>query len=160
MAEYPVISESTAKGKYIINSNQNYASPTDIYTLNAYQNDAGTTAIYPGSGTGDHRAINYTILGLIGESGELANKWKKFYRDNNSDNPTTSTTDNTTSTTDNNNLTALKNQLTAELGDVLWYVSRLAAEVDISLGDLALQNIVKLQDRMSRNTIKGSGDHR
>src|SRR3954466_1059523 len=56
-------------------------STASAYTFDSYQEDAGTTAFYPDAGTGSNAAINYTIFGLIGEAGEIANKWKKVYRD-------------------------------------------------------------------------------
>ena len=50
--------------------------------------------------------------------------------------------------------------LIKELGDVLWYVSALADELDAFLGDIALVNIEKLRSRQERNKISGSGDSR
>ena len=47
-----------------------------------------------------------------------------------------------------------------ELGDVLWYVSALARDLDITLEDVANANLKKLEDRKNRNKIKGSGDDR
>ena len=47
-----------------------------------------------------------------------------------------------------------------ELGDVLWYVSVLATYLDISLTDIADDNIAKLKSRKERGTLHGNGDDR
>jgi NTP pyrophosphatase (non-canonical NTP hydrolase) len=152
MAEYPII---TASNDDHSNSNSTIKTPKastynipQEYSLNKYQRDASQTAIYPGSGT--HAGVNYAILGLIGEAGEIANKFKKYYRDNS-----------TISLGPNNNrLDTIKQYLRAELGDVLWYVAILAAELDTDLSEIAKENISKLADRHERNAISGSGDYR
>lgn len=110
------------------------------YTFDNYQEDTGTTAIYPEAGSNSIGSIDYCIFGLIGEAGEIANKWKKFHRDGYDE--------------------SIKNDVIAELGDVLWYVSQLATELDIKLGDIAADNIRKLADRKQRNVLRGSGDER
>jgi len=113
------------------------------YTFNNYQDDAGTTAIYPDAGTGSDTALSYVLLGLIGEIGELANKYKKVLRDN------------------NGVLTSeVRDTLGDELSDCCWYIARLATELDYSLGDIANHNIAKLRDRNVRGVIGGSGDNR
>jgi NTP pyrophosphatase (non-canonical NTP hydrolase) len=48
----------------------------------------------------------------------------------------------------------------AELGDVLWYVARAAAELDVHPSDVAKDNIEKLKSRKERNVLGGSGDER
>jgi NTP pyrophosphatase (non-canonical NTP hydrolase) len=118
------------------------------YTFDNYQQDTGTTAIYPNAGLGTADAITYTILGLIGEGGEIANKWKKFFRDND---PNVYPSD---------AIEAYKSDIAKELGDVLWYASQLAIELGINLGDVAADNIRKLQARKASGTIHGSGDNR
>jgi len=47
-----------------------------------------------------------------------------------------------------------------ELGDVLWYISALADDLDITLDEIAQTNINKLKSRMKRDKIRGDGDHR
>ena len=47
-----------------------------------------------------------------------------------------------------------------ELGDVLWYVANLCSDLEISMEEVAIKNIEKLQDRKERNVIHGSGDNR
>ena len=54
----------------------------------------------------------------------------------------------------------LRRKLKSELGDVLWYIAVLAHELNISLDDVADDNIEKLSDRLNRGVLKGSGDER
>lgn len=106
--------------------------------FNEYQEAAIATAIY-----GEGNAINYPILGLTGEAGELANKYKKVLRD------------------DGGILTPEKNiELRDELGDVLWYCAALARDLGCSLEDIATLNIAKLKARKAAGTLRGSGDKR
>jgi len=104
--------------------------------LTDYQALAGETAIYPDrhSKTG----LMYVALGLASEAGEVAGKVKKYYRDGALD----------------------KQALGSEVADCLWYLSQLADELDLDLGDLAKENILKLQSRKERNVLGGSGDNR
>ena len=104
-----------------------------------YQIEARKTAIYPNK---DNNFI-YPTLGLVGESGEVAEKIKKILRDKNG-------------SFDYESKLALKK----ELGDVLWYLSNLCDELDFSLNDVAKQNLEKLNLRLSRGKISGSGDDR
>lgn len=47
-----------------------------------------------------------------------------------------------------------------ELGDILWYLSRLADELGFDMDDVAGRNIEKLFDRKERDKLSGSGDNR
>lgn len=84
----------------------------------------------------------------MGEAGELANKWKKFYRDKPPGIEPLAY------------LNQSKSKLRAELGDVLWYVSNLALELGIDLDTIAEENIMKLRTRQVQGTLNGSGDNR
>ena len=106
--------------------------------LNAYQNEAMRTAIYP-IDTG----IEYTTLGLVGEAGEVANKVKKVLRDNNG-----------YFTED------AKKAIADELSDTLWYCAALARELGYPLESLAVANLEKLASRAQRGKLQGSGDNR
>ena len=110
----------------------------DQWNINYYQKQAVKTAIYP-----DSHQIVYPALGLAGEAGEVCEKIKKVMRDKNGELTTKDRT-----------------LLISELGDVLWYVSALADELDVFLGDVALVNIEKLRGRQERDTLSGSGDER
>ena len=47
-----------------------------------------------------------------------------------------------------------------ELGDVLWYLTQICTELDLTLEEVAEANLVKLFDRLERGKIKGDGDNR
>tara|TARA_B100001113_G_scaffold181199_1_gene148398 strand:+ start:216 stop:545 length:330 start_codon:yes stop_codon:yes gene_type:complete len=104
-----------------------------------YQIEARKTAIYPNK---DKNFI-YPTLGLVGESGEVAEKIKKVLRDKNGN-------------FDYESKTAIKK----ELGDVLWYLANLCNELDFTLNEVAEENLEKLNNRLFRGKISGSGDDR
>ena len=106
--------------------------------LNDYQQAAMATAVYP-----DYVGLAYTSLGLAGEAGELANKVKKVYRDN-----------------DGELTRHMQADIMDELGDTLWYVAALATEIGYDLDDVAAHNLEKLAARKARNAINGTGDKR
>lgn len=104
-----------------------------------YENEAIKTAEYPKVG----ESFVYPTLGLVGEAGEVAEKIKKLFRN------------------DNGVLTDThREELKKELGDVLWYLAALSRELGFSLDDVAETNIVKLRSRAERGVIKSSGDNR
>lgn len=107
-------------------------------TLNDYQETARQTAIYP-----DQHRVTYPALGLTSEAGEVAGKVKKILRDH-------------AGNFDAEKTAGIKD----ELGDVLWYIAVLAADLGLSLDDIASSNVEKLRSRMARGKIQGEGDHR
>ena len=109
-------------------------------TLQEYQNKTADTAVYPGRGT--LWGLLYCSLGL-GEQGEIQGKIKKVLRDNEG-----IISEDTT------------NAIKGELGDLMWYVAQLAAELNISLEDVAQHNLDKLASRKERGVLQGSGDNR
>ena len=104
-----------------------------------YQEKSRVTALYPDK----NNNFVYPTLGLVGESGEIAEKIKKVLRDNNGE-----------LTEDK------KTEIGKELGDVLWYISQLATELNMNLDEIAQGNIEKLYSRLERGKIGGSGDNR
>jgi len=104
-----------------------------------YQEKARQTAIYPDKG----KNLIYPTLGLVGESGEVAEKVKKLIRDKNM-------------VVDKEFLDSIKK----ELGDVLWYIAAICSELSLSLEDVAIENIRKLYSRKERDVLHGSGDDR
>lgn len=106
--------------------------------INDYQKQITQFAIYPGAGLGGFEEVNYLVLGLTSEAGELAGKWKKFLRDGDFD----------------------QEKFLAEAGDVLWYLTQLCSSAQVSLETLAERNYNKLAERLKTNTIRGNGDDR
>jgi NTP pyrophosphatase (non-canonical NTP hydrolase) len=109
-----------------------------------YQKQAITTDTFAESSKSvTSSAFMSKILGLVGEAGEVAEKFKKIYRDNQSE------------LTDE-----AKTEIAKELGDVLWYIQALCSYLDISLEDVAQGNLDKVLDRKKRGKTHGSGDNR
>jgi NTP pyrophosphatase (non-canonical NTP hydrolase) len=79
-------------------------------------------------------------LGLVGEAGEFAEKIKKKYR--------------------TVPLVPEPRELAKELGDVLWYISRLAALYGYSMTQVMALNVEKLESRRARGVLQGAGDNR
>jgi NTP pyrophosphatase (non-canonical NTP hydrolase) len=50
--------------------------------------------------------------------------------------------------------------LASEAGEVLWYISAIAYELNIPLDSIAEGVLKKLEDRRNRGVIQGSGDDR
>lgn len=107
--------------------------------MNAYQQAALRTA----APKDKPNEVFHLLLGLVGETGEIAEKAKKIVRDQNS-----------------NFAQWDREDLTKELGDTLWYVAVIADHFDIPLEDVAQLNLTKLADRQQRAVLSGSGDNR
>ena len=110
-----------------------------MITARDYQTRACGTAIFP-----KHQAMEYLTLGLTGESGEIANKVKKFIRDGAA----------------KDEYLAKRIEIGYEIGDVLWYCAVLADELEMNLGHIMEKNLEKLADRKARGALSGSGDNR
>jgi len=106
-----------------------------------YQKWTAKTAIYPGKG--EFLGKVYTITGMLGEAGEVAEKFKKQIRDKDGK-------------FDDEFVEALK----GELGDVLWYIAAIATEFGLNLQNVVEHNCEKLESRMQRGKLGGSGDNR
>ncbi|HYH35942.1 MAG TPA: nucleoside triphosphate pyrophosphohydrolase family protein [Candidatus Saccharimonadales bacterium] len=109
-------------------------------TFDEYQKQALTTVISDGNEFND---LLHWVLGINGESGEVAEKVKKIIRDKGG------------KVTD-----ADKKELGKEIGDVLWYLAVFAHHLDISFDDIAQANLKKLADRQKRGVLGGTGDNR
>lgn len=138
----------------------------DFYTLGTldhYQTAAGQFTTYPGAGS--PFGLWYCITKLAGEAGEAAEKMGKAFRDDglitllhdpvDIGNGVVETTIHISQLTDEK-----QNALILELGDILWYVAKAAAELNFSLSDIAVANLEKLRSRAERNVLQGSGDNR
>ena len=84
------------------------------------------------------KEIVVSTMGLAGECGEVCELIKKDIRDKSID----------------------KTALKKELGDTLAYLTNIANMYDFSLEDIAIANLDKLEDRMKRGTLRGSGNDR
>lgn len=105
--------------------------------------DYQTAALKTARGKQERDELFHLVLGLMGETGEVAEKFKKLVRDKGSD------------------VKQLDlNDMKKELGDVLWYLAVLAEFLGLSLEDIARDNLTKLADRQKRNALHGSGDNR
>lgn len=105
-----------------------------------YQKYTNRTATYPKDT--QMAALTYTALGCAGEAGELANKVKKIIRGDHT-------------LTDN-----VRDAILNEVGDVLWYLAQICETLDAGLGQVAINNLKKLEKRMQENKIMGEGDYR
>lgn len=113
-------------------------------TFLEYSEQARTFESFPKDVT-----VAYLLLGLGGEAGELQNKYKKILRD---------------ARVELTEEAVLPEEavlaMRQEIGDVLWYLDRLAAALGSTLEQEAKYNIAKLTDRQRRGVIGGSGDNR
>lgn len=87
---------------------------------------------------GKDRLVENT-LGLVGEAGEVAEKIKKYIRDDTKVN---------------------QKDIIKELGDVVFYTTALANYFYSSLPEVIEVNMDKLDGREARGTLRGSGDER
>lgn len=98
---------------------------------------------------GDHAitdmdaALISQVFGLVGESGEVAEKFKKLIRDKQG------------KISDND-----RREIIKELGDILWYVNSVAHLLGSSLDEVAEKNLDKVLSRKARGVTTGSGDNR
>ncbi len=114
-------------------------------TFDEYQKQALTTDF--GSNVEDRSVASLSfmskVLGLVGETGEIAEKLKKVYRDDGGE------------MSDEQKADTIK-----ELGDVVWYIAVLAEYLGYTFEDVAQANLDKLSSRKKRGTLPGSGDNR
>jgi len=92
-----------------------------------YMDFTRRTARYP-----KRREKEYLMLGLMNEAGEVGGAFKKEIRDH----------------VDNTDL------IIDEMGDVLWYLTRLCDVYDIKISELMVNNIDKLLGRMTPDEVK------
>ena len=80
----------------------------------------------------------YMVANLTSEAGEVAGKYAKWIRDGVLD----------------------EAGMQKEVGDVLWQIAGLSTVMGWSLADVASQNLRKLAQRQTNNTLMGQGDSR
>ena len=110
-----------------------------IETFEEYSKAIESLVLYPRKT--EIEALQYVVLGLNGEAGEVAEQIKKAMRN------------------DGGNLTPERiESLKKEAGDVLWYLTRLAAELNTNLAEIAQINVDKLFARREKGTLKHESD--
>lgn len=100
--------------------------------FNEYQEAAHKTAVY--------EEYIYPVLGLSAEVGELMSHYAKLYRGDFRE--------------------IDRDKLIKEAGDILWELTEILTQNDITLEHIAETNIKKLKDRQDRDKLKGDGDER
>ena len=108
-----------------------------------YSDQAITTLLGEHGMTDIDATLIAQVFGLVGESGEVAEKFKKLIRDKKG------------AISDEDRAEILK-----ELGDILWYVNAVAHLLDSSLEEVATNNLNKVLSRKQRGATTGSGDNR
>jgi len=83
-------------------------------------------------------ALAIMSLGLGGEAGEVQEHIKKLLRDDHID----------------------KAALKKELGDVLYYWTKICTEMGFTPDEVMQANVDKLTDRLRRGVLRGNGDDR
>lgn len=112
-------------------------------SLDSYQEQTKKTAVYISATHDKIGRLSYCVLGLCGESGEVAEKVKKIIRNHQGELSE-----------------ERKTELIKEVGDVLWYLAAIATELNVPLSVVAELNLAKLADRHKRNVIASEGDNR
>lgn len=108
--------------------------------FNEYQEFVRSMKVYP-----EKMRVIYPALGLSGEAGEIAEKVKKWIRDEDFA---------------NGMAIGRREAILSELGDPLWYIASLADDLGFTLQDVVNENYRKLTSRKERGVLKGSGDDR
>ena len=111
--------------------------------MNTKEYDAFVDEVWNGKKTGNEdydylKNLFIMTTGIGGESGEVEEKLKKYVRDGFID----------------------EKSLIKELGDVLYYTTKIAHTFGFTLDDIIQTNVDKLKGRVKRGTMHGSGDDR
>lgn len=102
-----------------------------------------STDLFDGAKSISDPAMLEKVFGLVGESGEVAEKFKKLLRDKGGQ------------ATDED-----KKEIAKELGDILWYVNSVGNYLGYDLEQIAAMNLEKVLSRKDRGVTTGSGDNR
>jgi NTP pyrophosphatase (non-canonical NTP hydrolase) len=74
------------------------------------------------------KALMIPLLGLAGETGSLLSEYKKWLREGDAYRP-------------------FSDQVSEEIGDILWYLANLASKLNLDLGEIAAENLAKIEER-------------
>jgi NTP pyrophosphatase (non-canonical NTP hydrolase) len=80
------------------------------------------------TGSDPTKGLMVTLLGLAGETGSLLTEYKKWLREGDAYKP-------------------FSHQVAEELGDILWYLANLASKLNHDLGEIAQENLAKIEER-------------
>ena len=111
--------------------------------IQEYSDKAITTLLGEHEITDMDATLLSQVFGLVGESGEVAEKFKKLIRDKRG----------VISDED-------KQEILKELGDILWYINSVSHILGSSLEEVAQKNLDKVLSRKERGVTRGSGDNR
>lgn len=87
-------------------------------------------------------------LGIHEEGGEIAGKCKKYHRAV------------AAGTLPKGGEQKLRVDVAKEMGDILFYLAKLANFYDLDMDTILMLNVEKLEDRADRGVIDGAGDER
>ena len=90
-----------------------------------------------------HENLDYLVLGLASEVGELCSKIKKVRRDKHG-----------------NFVQEKVNEIAKELGDIQWYSNRIAGVFGLAMSSILRENRDKLLKRQEEKKLQESGDDR
>ncbi|MDB5318506.1 MAG: nucleotide pyrophosphohydrolase [Phycisphaerales bacterium] len=98
------------------------------------------------TGADAEKGLIVTLLGLAGETGSLLSEYKKWFREGDAYCP-------------------FADQVSEELGDILWYLANLASKLNLDLGDVAQENLAKIEERWPKRApdepgLFGASRHR
>ncbi len=113
---------------------------SDSRTMDEYKAFLTQTSWYAHAHEGNAKEFAYLAMGLSGESGEFIDALKKIVREVGFDNESAfqyALRD-----------FATRQILINELGDTLWYLTRLTSLLGIDIGQLAIFNTYKLYNRL------------
>lgn len=92
----------------------------------------------------DDMGLLYAALALNGEAGEVAEKVKRIVRGD----------------YEGMSIDEVRTKVQCELGDVLYCVCMVCAELGLELNDVMLSSVVKFESRLRRGVLQGEGDER
>ena len=111
--------------------------------LDEYSTQAISTLLGDHAITDMDATLLSQVFGLMGESGEVAEKFKKLIRDKQGK----------ISEED-------RQEIIKELGDILWYINSVSHLLGSNLEEVAERNLDKVLSRKERGRLSGSGDNR